>query len=166
MTDVKISALTAYDTLAAGDYVPIVDISEAADADKTKRALLSTLNVFVPSMTAYSSSDYLATAKSTTAKTKLDLSALFSMPAGISAVLAYVYARDSGSAAGAPFVGLAPTTDASYPLYLSLAGVPNDTARTLNGIIPCTTDGDVYFDCAATGSETLDVSILFWGYWL
>jgi hypothetical protein len=39
MANVKISALTELTAPAAGDYIPIVDISEAADADKTKRIL-------------------------------------------------------------------------------------------------------------------------------
>lgn len=39
MADVKISALTELTAPAAGDYIPIVDISEAADAHKTKRVL-------------------------------------------------------------------------------------------------------------------------------
>ena len=37
----KISELTALTAPASGDYVPIVDISEALDADKTKRITLA-----------------------------------------------------------------------------------------------------------------------------
>lgn len=43
MANVKISALTELTAPAAGDYVPIVDISEAADADKTKRITFANL---------------------------------------------------------------------------------------------------------------------------
>ena len=43
MADRKISALTALTSPATGDYVPIVDISEAANADKNKRITYTTL---------------------------------------------------------------------------------------------------------------------------
>jgi hypothetical protein len=43
MADRKISDLTALTTPAAGDYVPIVDISEAAAASKNKRITLTEL---------------------------------------------------------------------------------------------------------------------------
>ncbi len=43
MANVKISALTELTAPAAGDYIPIVDISEAADADKTKRITFANL---------------------------------------------------------------------------------------------------------------------------
>lgn len=43
MADRKISDLTALTTPASGDYVPIVDISEAAAASKNKRITLEEL---------------------------------------------------------------------------------------------------------------------------
>ena len=43
MADRKISDLTALTTPAAGDYLPIVDISEAAAASKNKRITLTEL---------------------------------------------------------------------------------------------------------------------------
>jgi len=48
----KISQLTALTTPAAGDYLPIVDISEAADADKNKRITIEELLRGVPDGTA------------------------------------------------------------------------------------------------------------------
>jgi hypothetical protein len=52
MSDRKISALTALTSPAAGDYVPIVDISESADADKNKRITYEVLNRSLPNGTA------------------------------------------------------------------------------------------------------------------
>jgi len=43
MADRKISQLTALTTPASGDFLPIVDISEAANADKNKRITLTEL---------------------------------------------------------------------------------------------------------------------------
>lgn len=48
MADRKISDLTALTTPAAGDYLPVVDISEAAAADKNKRITLEALFAGAP----------------------------------------------------------------------------------------------------------------------
>ena len=47
MASAKISALAALASPAAGDYLPVVDISEPDDADKNKRVLMSVLRDFV-----------------------------------------------------------------------------------------------------------------------
>ena len=52
MANRKISQLTALTTPAAGDYLPIVDISEAADADKNKRITIEELLRGAPDGTA------------------------------------------------------------------------------------------------------------------
>lgn len=51
MADAKISALTALTASAAatGDYVPVVDISEALDADKNKRITMDEMRKYVVS---------------------------------------------------------------------------------------------------------------------
>jgi hypothetical protein len=48
MADRKISGLTALTTPASGDYVPIVDISEAAAASKNKRVTIQSLFQGIP----------------------------------------------------------------------------------------------------------------------
>jgi len=52
MTDRKTSALAALTTPAAGDYLPIIDISEPLDADKNKRITVEELLRSAPSGTA------------------------------------------------------------------------------------------------------------------
>lgn len=52
MANRKISDLTALTTPASGDYLPIVDISEAADADKNKRITIEELMRGAPDGTA------------------------------------------------------------------------------------------------------------------
>jgi hypothetical protein len=52
MADRKISDLTALTTPASGDYLPIVDISEAAAASKNKRITIEELFRGVPLGTA------------------------------------------------------------------------------------------------------------------
>lgn len=56
MADRKISALTALTAPATGDYLPIVDISEPADADKNKRITYQALQRYYDS----DSSNYVA----------------------------------------------------------------------------------------------------------
>jgi hypothetical protein len=52
MADRKISDLTALTTPASGDFLPIVDISEAAAASKNKRITIEELMRGVPDGTA------------------------------------------------------------------------------------------------------------------
>ena len=66
MADRKISDLTALTTPAAGDYVPIIDISESAAASKNKRITLEEL---------FKIPDALNIATGTTTGTKIGTSA-------------------------------------------------------------------------------------------
>jgi hypothetical protein len=168
MADKKISALTALRASpASGDYIPIVDISESLDVNKNKYVTPSDLHMPVFLTTPLNSTAWDGDARSTTAKTLIDLSAVFGVPAGISAVLVRVMARDSGSASGGAQFALAPNdTDASHTLFLNLSYGTNDITRSISGIVPCDTNGDIYFQCVGTGVGTLDVWLEIWGYWL
>ena len=104
-------------------------------------------------------------ARSTTAKTLIDLSAVFSVPAGVKAVLVYLAARDSGSAANDCFVLLSPNnTGASGPAWLDCFGLTNDAFEREQFVVPCDANGDIYFQCQASGVDTLDVWLEIWGY--
>lgn len=107
-------------------------------------------------------------ARSTTAKTLIDLSAVFGAPAGIKAISAYIYLRDSGSAtSNTTYFGLSPNdTDGQLAMACGSRGLPNDYYAFEQGICPCDANGDVYYQCIATGSNTLDVWLEIWGYWL
>jgi hypothetical protein len=162
----KISALDPYTEIAAGDYVPIVDISEAADADKTKRALLSTLNVFVPLTTPLTSTAWDGDSFSTTAKTLIDLSAVFSAPAGISAILVQAIVRDGVSAGGDYRLILGPTDADTVGVVAQAAYTTNDNWQCHLLTVPCNADGDIYYQISASGVGTFDANLLIWGYWL
>jgi hypothetical protein len=106
-------------------------------------------------------------ARSTTAKTLIDLSAVFGVPAGARAVLVRFACRDSDSAASATslYAILSPNnTAASGPLILRPNGAPNDATREQCAVVPCNTDGDVYFECQASGALTMDITLEIWGY--
>lgn len=168
MTDVKIGSLVELAAVpATGDYIPIVDISEGADEDKTKYVTAHNLGCPVFLATPLTSTDWDGDSFSTTAKTVIDLSTAFSAPAGIRAVNATVTANDSGSAASPASIYLAPNDTADIgTLKLILTGITNDVALSASGIVPCSTGGDIYYQIVASSTDTLDAHIEIWGYWL
>ena len=104
---------------------------------------------------------------STTAKTLIDLSAVFGAPDGIKAILVKVTIRDSGSAAGDYSFSLTPASGAGEIAFTSrCSGLPNDSYTTEAGIIPCDANGDVYYQIAASGASTMDVTLQVWGYYI
>lgn len=104
---------------------------------------------------------------STTAKTLIDLSAVFGVPAGVKAVLAQTIMRDSGSSSHNNFFILdATTADSSGALTNTSRTLPNDTTAYAYGIVPCNTDGDIYYQILASGTLTMDCWIRIWGWWL
>jgi len=105
-------------------------------------------------------------ARSTTAKTVIDLSSVFSAPAGIRAIYAKVVANDSGSAATTTngwFI-LSPVNTAGSGVGIQVSGLPNDAKHMEEFICACDINGDVYFQCNATGITTLDIDLSIWGY--
>jgi len=118
--------------------------------------------------TPLTSTSWDGDAYSTTAKTKIDLSDEFGVPAGVKAVLVYLISRDSGSAASQSiYFGLSPETSSGSTAVLShTRGLPNDTMNYVTGICPCDSNGDIYYQINASGTETMDCWIRIWGYWL
>ena len=104
---------------------------------------------------------------STTAKTRIDLSEVFGVPAGVKAILVRLTARDSGSSSGYCQFSLSPNNTAgSVAIQDYLEGVANSVYVSENGIVPCDANGDVYYQITASGTETLEAFIEIWGYWL
>lgn len=161
-------------------YTPKPAATVPKPADKSLATKMATLEreverlrmikkqVFVPLTTPLTSTDWDGDAYSTTLKTKIDLSSVFSVPAGVRAVLVQLLARDSGSAASTTiFFGISPNnTDASNPVMAVGRGLPNDTMVYALGVVPCDTNGDIYYQIVASGSGTMDCWIRIWGYWL
>ena len=168
MTDVKISALTELTAAASGDMIPIVDISEAAAADKTKYITAHNLGTPVFLTTPLTSTSWDGDARSTTAKTLIDLSAVFSVPAGVRAVIIKIECQDSGAESGVASFRVSPNNlDGKAPLFVQLSyTTANDVPLSSTGICPCDANGDIYYQIAASGAGTLDAWIEIWGYWL
>ena len=106
-------------------------------------------------------------AHSTTAKTLIDLSAVFNVPAGVKAVLANVAVRDSASAAAAnAMLCLGSNNSALAGPKVSCSGFPNDFWVYGQIVVSCNVDGDIYYQVVASGAGTLDAYLEIWGYWL
>ena len=107
-------------------------------------------------------------ARSTTAKTKIDLSDVFGVPAGVKAIIASVSARDSGSAGQLSecYFILSPNNTTYEGIYTYCVGIANDALTHHNMIVPCDSGGDIYYQLKATGTSTMDVWIQIWGWWL
>lgn len=123
--------------------------------------------IFVPLAARLSSTDWDGDARSTTAKTLIDLSAVFGVPANAKAVLVHLAARDSGSAGTPTRVLLSPeNADGIGALFARMEGLANDSLADDTGIVPCDTNGDIYYQVVASGSGTMDVWLYIWGYWV
>jgi len=114
----------------------------------------------------YTSTSWDGDAYSTTAKTVIDLSAVFGAPANMRAVDLWVQFRDSGSAAGDPYLVLWCNDTALEGKILRAYHIENDAYVTYSLMVPCDANGDIYYQINATGASTMDVWMQIHGYWL
>ena len=122
---------------------------------------------FVPLQTEATSTNWDGDSFSTTSATKIDLSSEFGIPDNVKAVLVRVSARDSGSQAGGrQYIILGPSSTSGGALVLELSGVDNDAWRHETGIIPCDDNGDIYYTISASGTDTMEIHLLIFGYWI
>ena len=141
--------------------------AKAADSDKLDGLDSTAFGQPVFLTAPLTSTAWDGDARSTTAKTKIDLSSVFGAPAGIKGIFVRLVARDSGSSAGYCQLGLSPNSTAgSMAIQCYLQGVANDVYISANGVVPCDTNGDIYYQITASGTGTLDAFIEIWGYWL
>ena len=134
---------------------------------EVERLRVKEKQVFVPLTTPLTSTSWDGDAFSTTAKTKIDLSVVFGVPAGAKGIFVRLVARDSGSSAGYCQFGLSPNATAgSVAAQAYLQGIQNDVYVSVNGVVPCDENGDVYYQIVASGTGTLNAIIEIWGYWL
>ena len=141
--------------------------AKAADSDKLDGLDSTAFGRPVFLTTPKTSTSWDGDAYSTTAKTKIDLSTVFGVPANVKAILVRLVARDSGSSAGYCQLALSPNSTAgSVAIQAYLQGVANDVYVTANGVVPCDSGGDVYYQITASGTGTLDAVIEIWGWWL
>lgn len=133
---------------------------------EVERLRVKEKQVFVPLTTPLTSTSWDGDARSTTAKTKIDLSEVFGVPAGVKAVNVYWAWQDSGSANTNCWLCLSPNSTAASGIFLGAYGQANDKRLFGSATIPCDANGDIYYQIRASGTETMDVYLEIWGYWL
>lgn len=145
----------------------LLTTGKAADSDKLDGYDSTVFGRPVFLATPKTSTSWDGDARSTTAKTKIDLSDVFGVPAGVKAVIVKLVARDSGSATGVPFFEVSPNdTSYSAAVIVSPRGLPNDTMAYNNGVVSCDANGDIYYQIDASGTDTMDVWLEIWGWYL
>ena len=89
------------------------------------------------------------------------------IPSDAKALLIRVKASDSGSAATANvhFRLFAASDGSIATLRLDLAGFPDDQQVSQTAVVPCDS-GDIWYQCNASGTDTLDVNLWCFGYWV
>jgi len=120
---------------------------------------------FVPLRAPLTSTDWDGDSYGTVAKTKIDLSAVFSVPASARAVLVHVEVNDSGSAAADKYIILSPNNTAGQGLAVS-CGEVNDRIGRGCLTVPCDASGDIYYQTVASGAGNMDITLEIWGYYL
>ena len=121
--------------------------------------------IFVPLTTPLTSTSWDGDSFSTTAKTLIDLSAVFGVPDGVKAVMVTVAVRDSASQTSDTVLTLSPNNTAGVGIRFSPQYVNDRYGRT-SGIVPCNANGDIYYQIDASGAGTFDVVLQIWSYWI
>ena len=173
--DAKISALTEATTLAGTEDTVVVQ------GGTTKRVgidtMFSTANAYAHHWVHPYSADWAGTAGaymtstafdgdsfSTTAKTVIDLSASFGVPAGVRSVNVVVNVRDSASTSTYSYMYLAPNNTADKGHIFAASSGVNDRYTPGSAIVPTDANGDIYYQIVASGASTFDVVIQIAGY--
>jgi len=139
---------------------------KAADADKLDGLNSTDFGRPVFLTTALTSTSWDGDSFSTTSKTLIDLSSVFSVPAGVKAVLVKVALRDSASASGLYYIQFSGVSSGTNYSIVVEAPPVNDRFGYGQGIVPCDANGDIYYNVDASGSGTMDIYLEIWGYWL
>ena len=123
-------------------------------------------SAFIPLITPATSTSWDGDSFSTTSKTLIDLSSVFGVPAGVKAVYVQMAIRDSASSTTDAWIVLGADNTAGKGINFGCGGLANDMWARPAAIVPCNTDGDIYYQINASGTSTFDVYLFIWGYWL
>ena len=158
MADSDISGLNELTTPADGDFIPIVDVSEAVDGNKNKKITRKNLAGWTFLTTPLTSTSWDGDNKTTSDRVIVDLSTVFGVPAGVKAVLMSI--QTQGDAAN-DYIRFGPNSTSNFALTCrtQVAG----QIMHASGIVPCDANGDVY--CYPSGTVE-SVYVWIWGYWL
>ena len=104
-------------------------------------------------------------ARSDTSPTKIDLSAVFGVPAGVKAVIIRLLCRDSAAWGTKDlYLSVGPSSTLFSQVVARPAG--GDVFIENSGICNCDANGDIYYGINASGTNTMDCWIEIYGWWL
>lgn len=121
--------------------------------------------VILPQASFLTSTAWDGDARSTEAATLIDMSAVFGTPANIDAVLLRVSVRDSGAATAQAYITLADAAPGVNSIVVR-AGEADNRWNDAYPVVPTNANGDIYYATGATGTGTLQVSLIVIGYHL
>lgn len=116
-----------------------------------------------PLTTKLTSTSWDGDSYATTAKTKIDLSAVFGAPAGIKMVYFAGAIRDSGAASSDCFILFGPDNTANSGVGADCHPV-NDRWTRFSCWVPCDSAGDVYYQIQASSGTSFEIYLEIWGY--
>lgn len=109
----------------------------------------------------------ISSPKSSTSPTLIDMSATFTgyPTTPPKALMVRLVARDSVAVHRTNlYAAFGPSTTRYY--QLSVHPVGGDIQAATGGIINCDANGDIAYSLVASGTNTMDVQLEIWGYWL
>ena len=135
------------------------NIEEGIDAIDDLVEELDSYPKYVPLTTPLTSTSWDGDAKTTANNGIIDLSSVFSAPAGIKAVSVF-FATTSATASR---ISRLATNEANYDKGLEILGQVANIKNAISGVLPCDANGDVYFSCSG---DLAAVYIRILGYWI
>ncbi len=141
------------------------DIGYTGDIRPYRNAAYYTAYAFVPLTTYLTSTSWDGDMRPTTAKTLIDLSAVFGVPAGIKAVVLYVGVLDTGSASVDTMMLL--SDDNTNLSGVAMSPMPVNS-RMCRGVltVPCDANGDIYYQIVAASGSSFSAHIQVVGYFI
>jgi hypothetical protein len=109
----------------------------------------------------------ISSPKSSTSPTLIDMSATFTgyPTTPPTALLVRLIARDSVAVHRTDlYAAFGPSTTRYY--QLSVHPVGGDIQAATGGVINCDANGDIAYSLVASGTNTMDVQVEIWGYWI
>ena len=151
-------SLNLYYANSISNYMTMVMISEVSDTTYGKPVFCN------PPLTK--TGYWRGEARSSSGPTVIDLSETHGVPEGVKAVALRLVCRDSATFGtnNNMYVALGPTS--SYYYAISAYPIGGDFQASSAGITPCDSSGNIYYRIQASGTETMDVWIEVWAYWL
>jgi len=162
----EVGSTQAADVDTAGNIRAKQDLEYDGDLRPYRNSTLYTGYTYVPLDSVATGANFAGDSFSdVTTSTLIDLSSEFGLPAGIKAIVARLSIRDSGTwGSNDLWFGMGPSATEFQDLKTYCYG--GNLFNAVTGIARCDANGDVYYQCDASGTDTLEVWIRIYGYFI